>query len=407
MTKGFDKHMSSQSTPATVLRCLTTAAGVSAVGGLAALAWGLAETRAFTVRQRCLMLPAPSPSSTLYSAQERNKEAATGDVPSIDTCVSHTGKQQATSNEQDSHTGKQQTRPGSPSHRSDSRRKYEGQASGSQKLRILHLSDIHLLPHQRKKVAWIRALAQHSPDLLILTGDSLASPKSLPLLVEALAPLTNTPGVFVFGSNDYFYPKPKNPFTYFFGPSSRSHRKEEKQAELPWRDMRDIFLSYGWVDLNNTRGSLIVQGQRIDFVGVDDPHLYFDRFPPADPCSNPVEGNEGSLVRIGVAHAPYRRVLDSMTEDGCSLIFAGHTHGGQVCLPWLGALVTNCDLPTRLVAGLYDWPSGVEVVRYDGAVTGPGPWVNVSAGLGTSPFAPIRTACRPEAVILDVFFGSE
>ena len=52
-------------------------------------------------------------------------------------------------------------------------------------------------------------------------------------------------------------------------------------------------------------------------------------------------------MRIGVAHAPYLRVLDQYARDGYDITFAGHTHGGQVCLPFKGAIVTNCDLDTE------------------------------------------------------------
>ena len=51
-------------------------------------------------------------------------------------------------------------------------------------------------------------------------------------------------------------------------------------------------------------------------------------------------------------HAPYLRSLDAFTADGYPLILAGHTHGGQLCIPFYGALVTNCDLDTDRVKGL-------------------------------------------------------
>jgi predicted MPP superfamily phosphohydrolase len=65
---------------------------------------------------------------------------------------------------------------------------------------------------------------------------------------------------------------------------------------------------------------------------------------------------------------------------------AGHTHGGQLCLPFYGALVTNCDLDRSRVKGVSRW----------GAQTA----LHVSAGIGTSPFAPFRFCCRPEATLL-------
>ena len=83
------------------------------------------------------------------------------------------------------------------------------------------------------------------------------------------------------------------------------------------------------------------------------------------------------------------RVLDGLTRDGYDLVMAGHTHGGQLCVPFYGALVTNCDLDTERVKGLHEHTA-------DGRRS----LLHVSAGLGTSRFAPVRFACRPEASLL-------
>ena len=95
-----------------------------------------------------------------------------------------------------------------------------------------------------------------------------------------------------------------------------------------------------------------------------------------------------------MAHAPYLRVLDQLAGDGYDAILAGHTHGGQVCLPGVGALTTNCDLEPARAKGLHRHPARSR----DGD---PGSsWLHVSAGIGTSPYARIRLACRPEATLL-------
>ena len=88
-----------------------------------------------------------------------------------------------------------------------------------------------------------------------------------------------------------------------------------------------------------------------------------------------------------------------MTADGAGLVIAGHTHGGQLAVPLVGALVTNCDLDRRRAKGLSRWWPGAD----RGAVVGgaaDAAWLHVSAGLGTSPYAPVRFACRPEATLL-------
>ena len=108
-----------------------------------------------------------------------------------------------------------------------------------------------------------------------------------------------------------------------------------------------------------------------------------------------VRGRDGRPLRIGVLHAPYRRVLDAMVADGVDLALAGHTHGGQLCLPGVGALVTNCDLDRGRASGLSQWPGRIGSPEAAGDM-----YLHVSAGLGTSPYTPVRLACRPEATLL-------
>lgn len=250
---------------------------------------------------------------------------------------------------------------------------------GSSPLRVLHVSDIHLVPSQQAKRNWVASLADLQPDLVISTGDTLAGTDAVPAAVEAHLGLLERPGVFVLGSNDYYAPRRKNPLGYFG--NQNGPRKPVGGQRLPTRDLVAAFTSAGWLNLTNTRGTLDVGGQRLAFAGVDDPHLKRDRYPERPARST----GEPPTVRIGVTHAPYLRVLDAMAADGNDLIIAGHTHGGQLCLPLLGALVTNCDLDRRRAKGLHHHQDA---------------WLHVSAGLGTSPYTPVRFACRPEASLL-------
>src|SRR5699024_1791684 len=89
--------------------------------------------------------------------------------------------------------------------------------AGSTPIRILHLSDMHLAPWQRRKRDWVARLAALRPDLVIDTGDNLGHPLALPAVRRALSPFAGTPGVHVHGSNDVWAPKPRNPFRYFTG----------------------------------------------------------------------------------------------------------------------------------------------------------------------------------------------
>ncbi len=257
---------------------------------------------------------------------------------------------------------------------------------GHRELRVLHLSDLHLTPGQAAKQAWVRDLASLSPDLVINTGDNLAHRDAVPAVLDSFGALLDAPGVFVFGSNDYFEPGLRNPLAYLMPDTGRRHTDA---AVLPWRDLREGFTDAGWLDLTNTTGALEVGGTTLAFAGVDDPHLRYDRLEqvagPADPDAD---------VRLAVTHAPYLRVLDQFAADGYDAVVAGHTHGGQVCLPGFGALTTNCDLEPARAKGLHRHPA-------DSSPGDPGSaWLHVSAGLGTNPYVRLRLACRPEATLL-------
>ena len=76
----------------------------------------------------------------------------------------------------------------------------------------------------------------------------------------------------------------------------------------------------------------------------------------------------------------------AFAADGYDLVLAGHTHGGQLRLPIYGAIVTNCGIDRSRARGASRWGSHMRL--------------NVSAGLGTSPFAPARFCCPPEASLL-------
>ncbi len=249
-------------------------------------------------------------------------------------------------------------------------------APDAEPLRVLQVSDLHMMPDQRRKQDWVASLAALDPDLVLLTGDNMAHADSLPGVLRALQPLlAGTPGAFVFGSNDYHGPILKNPFGYF-----NPDLEYRQGAPLPAEELRDVLVGAGWADLNNARTVLKAGGRRVELVGVDDPHIDRDEY---DRVAGPAQHDAD--VHVGLTHSPEPRVLDRMVEDSFELMVAGHTHGGQVCVPLYGALVTNCGLDRRRVSGLH---------RYGPA------WLHVSAGLGTSPYAPVRFACPPEATLL-------
>ncbi|MER7751112.1 metallophosphoesterase [Kitasatospora sp. NPDC097643] len=265
---------------------------------------------------------------------------------------------------------------------------------GARPIRVLQVSDIHMVSGQGKKQRWLQSLAGLRPDLVVNTGDNLSDPLGVPATLDALGPLMDFPGVYVFGSNDYYGPARKNPARYLQAmrsgvhglnnPDGSGRRGITGAVHNPWEKLRDGFDAAGWLDLTNTRGRLTIAGLDLEFTGLDDPHIRRDRY--SEVAGGPSADADLSLA---VVHAPYLRVLDAFTADRYPLILAGHTHGGQLCIPFYGALVTNCDLDTRRVKGLSTHQAG-----------GRRSYLHVSAGCGTNRYTPIRFACPPEATLL-------
>ena len=246
---------------------------------------------------------------------------------------------------------------------------------GTGELRVLHLSDVHMTPDQRRKHDFVAGLAELAPDVVFTTGDNLSSTAGVPRMLSALSPLFAFPGAFVLGSNDYYAPRPKNPLKYFFANHKRVHG-----IENPWRDLVAGMTDAGWHDLTNRRTTLSVGATTIELGGVDDPHLKRDDLAVADPPVDPAHP-----LHVALVHAPEPRALDRFEAAGFDLLLCGHTHGGQLRMPGVGAIVTNCGIDRARARGLS---------RYGRA------WLHVSPGLGTSPYAPVRFACRPEATLL-------
>ena len=247
---------------------------------------------------------------------------------------------------------------------------------GPRSLTILHLSDLHFVADDRRKAAFLAGLPR--ADVTIVTGDFLAEPEAVETVVAAVEPLRGRlASWFVLGSNDYFVPKPLNFFKYFkkgrAPRSARRGRSGELIAQLE---------AGGWEHLRNVRREVELAGLPVELLGLDDAHINWHD-------SRAIPRSAPERFGLAVMHSP-----DSAPESaacGYELIVAGHTHGGQVCLPFVGALVTNSTLPRRLAGGL---------IRMGSAV------MYLSPGLGTSKYAPFRFACRPEATLLELARGS-
>jgi hypothetical protein len=240
-------------------------------------------------------------------------------------------------------------------------------------LLVLHLSDLHFTTRDARKERFLASIP--AADVTVVTGDLLGEAEAVETTVRALRPVRGTQAsYFVLGSNDYFRPRPVNYLRYFRRPR-RGHRKGTPGAS---RELVAALEADGWIHLKNRRVDLSLDGTPIEVSGMDDPHIH--------------RHDIRSAIRVrperfglAVVHSP--DPVAELAALGYDLVVAGHTHGGQVRLPIVGALVTNSSVPRGLARGLS---------RIGGA------YVHVSPGLGTSKFAPFRFLCRPEATLLEL-----
>ena len=271
--------------------------------------------------------------------------------------------------------------------------------AGAESIRILHVADLHLAPWQKHRASWVKALTRLEPDVVVNTGDNLSA-DIVPDVLDVFSGLLDTPGVFVLGSNDFFSPQAKNPAKYLRSPSQVKHRVNPdldvealvRGFEEPTSPSDSTAGSQGWHFLDNTEATLTIKGTRIHFTGLGDAHIDRDRIrwsggaPGKGVLEHPRFDSEAGL-KVGVTHAPYSRTLEAFASAGADLIMAGHTHGGQIRVPFWGAPVTNCDLDRTRARGVFPYRKSL---------------VAISAGLGFSPYSPVRFACRPEVSVLEL-----
>ena len=156
--------------------------------------------------------------------------------------------------------------------------------------------------------------------MTVVTGDFLAEPQAVERVVEAVRPVRGRlASWFVLGSNDYFAPRPLNYLAYFF-----PHRKRRRADPGRAPDLVTQLVADGWRDLTNVRLETELGGLPIELLGLDDAHIAWHDLTVA-PRRAP------DRFGIAVMHSP-----DSAPKAaalGYDLMVAGHTHGGQVCLP--------------------------------------------------------------------------
>jgi predicted MPP superfamily phosphohydrolase len=239
-------------------------------------------------------------------------------------------------------------------------------------LTVLHLSDLHLTRRSAKMRRFLSGLP--ACDVCVVTGDIVGEPEAVEDTVEALRPLRGRrASYFVLGSHDYYVARPSNYLRYF---RKRRRHRRAKRGRAP--ELVAQLEADGWVHLRNVRRGASLDGLEVEVLGLDDPHICRQDLRVA-PREHP------HAFGLAVVHSP--DPAPELAALGYDFMVFGHTHGGQVRLPLVGALVTNSHVPRRIASGL---------VRMGNA------YAHISPGLGTSKYAPFRFLCRPEATILEL-----
>jgi uncharacterized protein len=223
-------------------------------------------------------------------------------------------------------------------------------------VRIAHLSDFHLGPPSRGRVAVERAVAwveERAPDLTCISGDLLTRPSGIPLLRDLVARLPNC--FAILGNHDYAIAR---------DPGARPSRlRTLEPARLLFDDGEFVAL----------------RGRRV-YVAGSDPRWYFSkRRKSPNELAAP---RETADLRILLCHSPNE--AESLAPGSFDLILAGHMHDGQIAVPFPGGKLRLAHLDARFNRGFYRLPGGL---------------MHVSPGLGTT-FVPFRFAARPEATEL-------
>ena len=230
----------------------------------------------------------------------------------------------------------------------------------SRPLRIAFLSDFHVGSHTgdvARLAAVAAEVATHSPDLVLLGGDymnmQLFGGGRVPpqTIAGLLSRMTSPCGSFgVLGNHDYVY------------------GKESVAAALG---------AAGIAVLDHGRAPFTYEGHSIDVIGISDAHI---AWPEGQELLKGLEPDRPAIV---LTHDPAHFAA---VPAGPFLTLAGHTHGGQIRLPGIGALTNASAAPMHWTHGL---------------VTEGGRHMIVTAGLGTSG-VPLRIGVPPEFVMIDV-----
>ncbi|MGI8587222.1 MAG: metallophosphoesterase [Chloroflexia bacterium] len=239
------------------------------------------------------------------------------------------------------------------------------------RLRLAQLSDLHVERLTRREDAAVAMLRKLRPDLILLTGDFLsidyydvASYEALRELMTAIGGLAPPLGVYAcLGNVD----PPQLVATLLDGTGVRL--LEDTAVTLPMEEQRVQIL-----------GAATSRGHRWEF---DLPHF--------EAAVAAADAQGAADLRVLLYHTP--DLAPQAAAAGVDLYLCGHTHGGQIRLPLLGALRTGSRFGRRYVIGLNRLPNGGYL------------YTNRGLGFEGMHLPRVRFLCPPEVAVFDVSLG--
>jgi len=243
-----------------------------------------------------------------------------------------------------------------------------------QSLRILHLSDMHFAGPSQTLERFFDRLSGQEFDFIFLTGDIMDCVSGIPACVANLKKLKSKTGIHaVLGNHDYFDYTFLDAIIHNF-PGQKQPRTLQKTDLLV-----DALLRNGIHLMRNENKRIHYGPDELWLYGLDDATTGHANIRKTLDPFNPRHTNFLLTHTIDV-------FLD-LGNDEIDLSFSGHSHGGQICLPFLGPILTHTILGRKYAEG---------IKRMKGAVC------CVSRGIGAGRWIPFRLLCRPEAIILTV-----
>ena len=248
-------------------------------------------------------------------------------------------------------------------------------------LRILHVSDTHFPASGDSVGRFLETVGPLDVDLVLCTGDYVETSAGWDSAADALTQLSAPFGVFAtLGAHDYCAPVRTFDEWARYNVERALGRPRKFVNPKPFVDRLE---SAGIVVLRNEWQSLELGGELVRIGGAGDDSVGMARLSESLP---PVGGF--SMLLTHAPDAAFR--LPPVAEGGPSVVFSGHTHGGQIRVPGWGAPLRHSELVSRQ--------------QPDGVFERNGSRIVVSRGFGTA-HVPLRFACRPEVGVVTLERG--